>query len=164
MLVRTDVFTQTGPLDEAMLNSKEHIDFSMTVAKAGGAIYFEPTSVVTYVPGPPLAWSDLPFYMLRWSDAWELASFHRLLEKWELTEDRYFQSHYRNLGWRRRMSLTKPLCRLLTFGRGGTPLEGVLAAVDRSLNRRITARYARAHVQRTRSAAGSESLGSPPTK
>lgn len=151
MFVRTDVFARTGPLDEAMLNSKEHIDLCMTVAELGGTIYFEPSSIVTYVPGPPLAWSDLAYYMLRWSDEWERASFRRLIEKWNLTEDRYFQSHYRNLGWRRRMSLTKPLSRALAFGRAGTPLEGVLGAIDKVLNRRITAGYARREARRPHS-------------
>lgn len=162
MLVRTEIFARIGALDEAMLNSKEHIDLCMTVAQAGGAIYFEPTAVVTYVPSPPRAWADIHFYMLRWSDEWELASFRRLREKWNLTEDRYFKTHYRNLGWRRRMSIIKPLSRALTFGRDGTPVEWVVGAVDRMLNRHITIRYARRQVHRMRSQTRTESHESPP--
>jgi GT2 family glycosyltransferase len=143
MLVRTEIFARIGSLDEALLNTKEHVDLCMLVARAGGAIYFEPTSIVTYVPGPPLAWSDMPFYMLRWSDAWELASFRRLREKWNLSEDGYFKSRYRNLGWRRRMAITKPLSHSLTFGMDGTPVEGLLGAADKVLNRYITSRYDR---------------------
>lgn len=141
MMVRTEIFERVGPLDEAMLNSKEHVDFCLTVAQAGGMIYFEPASVVTYVPGPPLEWADIPFYMLRWSDGWELASLHRLRDKWDLTEDRYFRSRYRSLGWRRKMSIIRPLSRSLTFGRYRLA-ERPLVAMDRVLNRCLTICYA----------------------
>jgi GT2 family glycosyltransferase len=60
-LVRREIFDRIGYLDEAMLNTKEHLDFCMTVAQAGGTVYFEPDSLVTYVPGPPLEWTDLHF-------------------------------------------------------------------------------------------------------
>jgi len=72
------------------------------VARAGGSIYLEPASVITYLDGPPLEWSDMPFYALRWCDEWTLASLHRFRDKWHLTEDAYFTRQYANLGWRRR--------------------------------------------------------------
>lgn len=142
VLVKMEIFEQVGLLDEAMMNSKEHVDFCMLVAQAGGTIYFEPASVVTYVPGPPLEWSDIPFYMLRWSDAWELASLHRLRDKWDLTEDRYFRNRYKSVGWRRRMSIIRPLSRRLVFGRNSKRLEDLLVAIDRVLNRCLTTWYA----------------------
>ena len=143
VLVRRAIFDQIGFLDEAFLNTKEHLDFCMSVTKAGGAIYFEPASIVTYVPGPPLVWSDVPFYMLRWSDAWTVASLQRMREKWQVAEDQYFQSKYEKLGWRRRETLIIPLSRRLSFGWKNRYLEAILARLDRwFLNRYITARYA----------------------
>jgi GT2 family glycosyltransferase len=71
VLARRSIFDELGPFDEGMLNTREHLDFCLGVVKAGGTIWFEPDSVVTYVPGPPFRWFDVPFYMLRWSDAWE---------------------------------------------------------------------------------------------
>ncbi len=88
MLVRTDVFKRIGPFDEGLLNTREHVDFCLAVREAGGSIYIEPDAVVTYVPPPPLAWSDFPYFMLRWSEAWSLASLHHFNEKWDLEIDR----------------------------------------------------------------------------
>lgn len=143
VLVRTEIFKQTGCLDEAVLNTKEHLDFCMTVAQLGGKIYFEPACVVTYVPGPPIEWSDLPFYMLRWSDAWTLASLHRLRDKWSLAEDGYFQNRYKKVGCRRMMTVIAPFVKRVTFGRYSKILEGLLVRFDRVLNRFLTDRHAK---------------------
>jgi hypothetical protein len=42
MLVRTDLFAKLGRLDEAFLNTKEHVDFSMAARQSGERIFFEP--------------------------------------------------------------------------------------------------------------------------
>lgn len=147
LLVRTAIFKQIGQLDEAMLNTKEHLDFCMSVAQLGGTVYFEPDCVVTYVPGPPLELTDIPFYMLRWSDAWTLGSLHRLQEKWQLTEDAYFTTKYKGLGWRRRDSLINPLLQKLSFGGKNPFLERILLGLDKRLNRYLTSRYAAKYLQ-----------------
>ncbi|HIK07841.1 MAG TPA: glycosyltransferase [Trichormus sp. M33_DOE_039] len=142
-LVRTEIFEQIGYLDEEMLNTKEHLDFCMTVRQAGGKVYFEPDSVVTYVPGPPLEWSDLHFYMLRWSDAWTLGSLQRIRTKWNLSEDGYFQTKYKKLGVRRVATIIKPFVRQVSFGNENKPLKRFLKKVDRKINRFLTDRYAK---------------------
>ncbi|MFB2935697.1 glycosyltransferase family 2 protein [Aerosakkonemataceae cyanobacterium BLCC-F154] len=141
VLVRTEIFEKIGFLDEQLMNTKEHLDFCMTVAEAGGTIYFEPTCVVTYVPGPPLELSDLHYYMLRWSDAWTMTSLNRLREKWNLDEDGYFKTKYKGLGWRRRDTIIRPLSRRLTFGIKSHLLEKWLTPVDKAINRYLTDRY-----------------------
>lgn len=148
VLIRTSIFEQIGLLDEAILNTKEHLDFCMTVAEAGGTVYLEPACIVTYVPGPPLEWTDIPFYMLRWSDAWQLASLRRLQEKWNLAEDGYFTTKYRQLGWRRRSTLLRPLSRQLTLGFKSYLVERLLVRLDRILNRYLTTRHATQRSQR----------------
>ena len=121
----------------------------MTTREAGGKVYFEPTAIVTYVPGPPIKLSDIHFYMLRWSDAWELASLHHLLDKWNLNESQYFKNRYRRLGWRRKMTIMQPLARRLTrrlgFGKKFF-LEKILVPLDKMLNRYLTNR----HIQQER--------------
>ncbi|AOX04367.1 glycosyl transferase family 2 [Moorena producens PAL-8-15-08-1] len=146
VLVRTEIFERIGSLDEKMLCTKEHLDFCMTVAEASGTVYFEPECVVTYVPGPPLEWTDLHYYMLRWSDAWTLKSLNHLLEKWNLTENSYFKSKYKKLGGRRRATILKPLSRRLSFGLENRLLNKVLNALDRVLNHYLTAHYAKNHL------------------
>jgi hypothetical protein len=73
-----------------MLSVRENLGFCLLVARAAGSIYLEPASVITYLDGPPLEWSDMPFYALRWSEEGTLASLHRFRDEWHLTEDAYF--------------------------------------------------------------------------
>ncbi len=143
MLVRVGTLSRLGGLDEAMLSTKEHVDLCMTVMANGGRIYFEPASLVTYVPGPPLEWSDIPFYMLRWSDGWERASLLHLRQKWALAEDGYFLGRQRRLGWRRQMTIVRPLLDNFPLGRHRLRVEGALMRMDRRLNRYLTRRHAR---------------------
>lgn len=152
VLVRTKIFEQIGPFDEAMLNTKEHLDFCMTVAKAGGSIYFEPDCLVTYVAGPLNGWSDLHFYMLRWSNAWTLNSLNHLREKWGLAENMYFKNRYKKLGRRRGANIVMPLSRRLSrlsFGFGRGLLDKALFKGEKLLNRYLTDRYAQAQLQRS---------------
>lgn len=142
VLVRTEIFDRVGLLDEAMLNTKEHLDFCMTVREAGGSVFFEPKSVVTYVPGAPSAWSDLHYYMLRWSDQWTLSSLERLRNKWKLSEDAYFTTKYKKLGWRRQMSIIAPIVNKLTLGLYSPKLVRLLMWFDHHLNRHLTVRHA----------------------
>lgn len=152
MLVRTDVFDQLGPFDESILNTKEHLDFCMNVMALGRTVYFEPDSVVTYVPGPLLSRRDLHFYMLRWSNAWELVSLARLKEKWDLCEDGYFKHKYKSLGWRRRDAILQPLLdKIGLTNRRALPnkllMFGVLAPIEKTINQLMTWQYARQHLQ-----------------
>ena len=148
VLVRVEIFERIGQLDEAMLNTKEHLDFCMTVAEAGGTVYFEPAALATYVPGPPLEWTDMHFFMLRWSDAWHLASFSNLRQKWNLAEDGYFKNKYKKLGWRRHGMIVKPFSHSLTFGLEYKPLTTFLKRWEKKLNRFLTDRYAKQQAQR----------------
>ncbi len=141
VLVRRNIFDKIGYLDENFFNTKEHLDFCMTVTEAGGLIYFEPSSLVTYVPDTGLESSDIPFYMLRWSDDWTIKSLKRMQQKWQLTEDEYFKTKYRKLGWRRRERLLCPLTRRLLFGQDNRYLTAILARFEKLLNRYLTYRY-----------------------
>ncbi len=154
MLVRTEVFDQLGAFDESILNTKEHLDFCMNVMASGRSVYFEPASVVTYVPGPLLTWRDLHFYMLRWSNAWELTSLARLREKWDLSEDGYFKHKYKSLGWRRRDAILQPILDKLGLTNrrafaNKLLMYGLLAPVETTLNKWLTYRYAQQHLTRS---------------
>jgi GT2 family glycosyltransferase len=142
MLVRRNIFDTIGLLDEKLLSTREHIDFSMSVTNAGGKIYCEPESVTTYVPDTGFEWSDLTYFMLRWSDAWELASLEHFMQKWDLTKkDKYFKKRYRRLGQRRHQAFLRPLVKQLSFGGYATWLEKMLVAAERKLNHVISDRH-----------------------
>lgn len=114
VLVRRDVFARVGPLDEEMLATKEHLDFCMTVSQAGGKVLLEPASVVTYLfPNRhnPITREDWPFFLVRWSKAWQASSLERLRRKWGLREDGYLAGRRGNLGWRHFEGIVKPVLR-----------------------------------------------------
>ncbi|HEY9299507.1 MAG TPA: glycosyltransferase family 2 protein, partial [Phormidium sp.] len=96
---------------------------------------------------PPLELTDLHYYMLRWSDAWTVTSLNRLREKWNLTEDGYFKTKYKGLGWRRRDTIIRPISRRLTFGIKSHLVEKLLVPVDKVINRYLTDRYAQKQSQ-----------------
>lgn len=146
MLVKTEIFDRIGFLDEGFPCTKEYIDFGMAVTLAGGSIYFEPTSVVTFLTHPPaplLAWSDLPYFMLRWSDAWERENLLHFQAKWQLANSTYFQRRLTKLGWRRRKALIEPLMQRLNWLGKPTQtwLKKRLVAAEKRLNRWVTERY-----------------------
>lgn len=142
MLVRTDIFQKTGLLDRKLRSTREHIDFCLNVTHAGGTIFCEPESVVTYVPDILYRWSDLSFFMLRWSDEWEEKSLKHFRNKWNLPKkDKYFKKRYRRMGHRRHQAFLRPFVRQLTFGNPVPWLEKWAIALERPLNRWITASY-----------------------
>ncbi|MEO1432782.1 MAG: glycosyltransferase [Cyanobacteria bacterium J06633_8] len=142
MLVRTDIFEKIGLLDEALLSTREHIDFCMTVNNAGGSFYCEPTSVVTYVTGLKWEIPELSYFLLRWSDAWEIASLEHFAEKWNLsTKEKYFQKRYKRMGYRRQNGFLKPFLRYFTFGWNPLWLEKKAIAVEHKVNKLITDNY-----------------------
>ncbi|MBD6616319.1 glycosyltransferase [Komarekiella sp. 'clone 1'] len=142
MLVRAEIFQRIGLLDEGLLSTREHIDFCMTVAEAGGTFYCEPASVVTYVPGLKFELPELAFFMLRWSDAWEIASLEHFSQKWDLTiKDKYFKKRYKRMGHRRHQGFLKPLLSRLTFEQNPLWLEKMAIALEKKLNQYISDRY-----------------------
>ncbi|MBW4618782.1 MAG: glycosyltransferase [Cyanosarcina radialis HA8281-LM2] len=147
MLATKEICDRVGGFDEGMLNTKEHLDFCMMVTEAGETIYFEPASIATYVPGPPLERTDLHFFMLRWSDAWTLGSLNRLQEKWNLADDGYFKNKYKKLGWRRKNTIVKPISKSLSFGIGYKPLKELMFGWEKVLNRYLTNAYDRQYLQ-----------------
>jgi GT2 family glycosyltransferase len=111
MLVRTHIFNRTGLLDEKLFSFLDHVDFCLAVRQAGGTVYFEPDAVVTHLAPPPFAWIDLPYFLLRWSNAWLRPSVCHFARKHEVREgdlDNHFwfrDQHRRRLiaGVRRRI-------------------------------------------------------------
>jgi hypothetical protein len=118
MLVRTDAFERTGLLDEQLLSFLDHVDFCLSIAAAGGSIYIEPAAVVTHLAPPPFALYDLPYFFLRWSDAWMEASMQRFIEKHGLSPadaqiegHRRFRNGHRLRSFRNAQAVLQPIVR-----------------------------------------------------
>ncbi|MEM7758759.1 MAG: glycosyltransferase [Cyanobacteria bacterium P01_A01_bin.40] len=145
MLVRTEIFEQLGLLDEGCCCTKEYLDFCMSVTRSGGKVFLEPSSVVTFrthPPAPALEWSDLPYFMLRWSDAWELSNLLYFQEKWNLVKGKYFQRRFQKLGIRRQKALIDPLVAKFSFLGNNRQqwLKKRLVELEKRLNRYLTRR------------------------
>jgi glycosyltransferase involved in cell wall biosynthesis len=120
MLMRIETFERVGPLDEQLLSMHEHEDVCLAVRECGGLVYFEPRSVVRFVFPPPLALSDLPYFMLRWSEAWNSASHKHFENKWRLRKndriirlEREWARDHRRTPLRILRGAARRLCRLL---------------------------------------------------
>ncbi len=85
LLVRSDALARDRWFDEE-IRLEEHLDLSLTIREGGGTLWLEPRSIVTYLT-PRLEPSDLPFYVTRWSDAWNRVGLAHLGEKWRLSPD-----------------------------------------------------------------------------
>ncbi|MBT9315528.1 glycosyltransferase family 2 protein [Leptothoe spongobia] len=142
ILIKRDVFDQIGYLDERLLSTQEDMDFCLTINRIGGRMFCETSSVVTYVPQAPRHWSDLAYFMLRWSDAWEVESLMHFQQKWDLDMDQYFLQRYKQLGYRRRQVFLYPLLRQLMRKNTALWLEKLTIDLERRLNQIITDRHA----------------------
>ena len=119
MLILTEAGRRIGPFDERLFSMHEHEDFCLALRERGGSVYLEPRSVVTYVSPPPFAWSDLPFFMLRWSEAWNSSSHEHFRNKWGLGKDdknmtiaRDFARNHRRLPLRLARGVARRLSRV----------------------------------------------------
>ncbi len=137
-LVRMEAFERVGPLDERLMSASEHTDLCLLTRAAGGEVYMEPNSVVTYLPPPPFEPTDLPYFRLRWSHAWNEISIERFRQKWDLSADDPSQTSLRNwLTSHRQLTLTPYRKFLRAFGR--TPARFVeralMGPLERAANR-----------------------------
>lgn len=87
MLTTKDVLARLEAFDERYTSYQEHRDFCLQIQRAGGSLFFEPSAVAVILTPPPLAWSDLPLFLLRWSDAWLQPSIRHFALQWGLRTD-----------------------------------------------------------------------------
>jgi hypothetical protein len=86
LLFRTGVFEQIGRFDEE-LNTRDEIDLSVALWRAGLTIVLEPEAVIRYVPpNARVADDEVPFYSQRWDLARAIRSRERIRDRWNLEE------------------------------------------------------------------------------
>jgi GT2 family glycosyltransferase len=82
LLVRSDILKAVGPLDEELTTMAEHLDLALAVTRAGGTIYREPDSVVTYLAFSEFLVSDVSYFRFRWEEGRTLRTVDHFHEKW----------------------------------------------------------------------------------
>ena len=162
VLARRSVFDAIGPLDEGLLSTKEHIDFSMEVRRAGGEVWFEPASVVTYVfpcRARPLTREDWPFFALRWSDAYGRRSLEHFIRKWDLkTKPTYVEEKAGVYRLRRMQGILIPLMRRMPGAGRSDRFARLAARAILAPEKWVNA----AHVARRGTRAGAGAKAAPP--
>jgi hypothetical protein len=142
MLVRMEALERLGPLDERLLSARDHLDLCMAIRDAGGQIYFEPASVITWMAPPPLAWSDLPYFLRRWSEQWNRTSLERFDHKWALNEEERrrvqfeWLTEYRHEALRLPVS-SKRLQRLLGWRLGRLVGKHIVLPIEAAITRLV---------------------------
>jgi GT2 family glycosyltransferase len=108
LLARRDLLDRIGPLDEGLVSFFDHIDFCMSTREVGESVYLEPSAVVTHLAPPPFESADIPYFLLRWSDAWLRPSLARFAKKrdFDLSEE-FINAHLRYRDTHRRRLLRK---------------------------------------------------------
>jgi GT2 family glycosyltransferase len=143
MLVARETWRRFAPLDEALLSAMEHMDFCLSVRAAGGRLFFEPRSVVAYVPPDRPAWTDVPYLLLRWSEDWNRSSLDHFCRKWAIAEDDPMIAW--QLAWladRRRLALG-PVHRAMDTFLPERVRRWIAARMTTALGRVVTARARR---------------------
>lgn len=139
-LIRTEAIKRVGIFDEDLLSYFDHNDFCLQVRKAGGAIYTEPSSIITYVPPPPFALSDVPYFLLRWSDRWINISLAHFAAKNGIDRnDPVFTRHYEYQQAQRARLLRHPRNKIRRIA-GSRGLLAVETMIDRILDLTVAAR------------------------
>ncbi len=137
-LLRTELFDKFGLQDARYLSCGESLDLCLQLREAGYPVYIEPAAVVANQPPPPFQWSDLPFYLLRWSDAWNRISLRCFREHWDLpADDWWIGDHYGWLTGHRELAgewLAGKTRKTLGWRRGGK-VAGLLVE---AMHRRVT--------------------------
>lgn len=152
MLAAKRAFDRLGLLDEGFMSFVECDAFCLDVVAAGGTIYYEPESVVTYVPPRErLSGQDLAYFLLRWSDEWNERSLETFLAKYDLDPADPWAEHARS--WPKQH-------RRHALGFVSPPLGRLCELVEYRISRRLGDRLADALEEqctrevRTRRAAG----------
>jgi hypothetical protein len=139
-LVRTEAIRRVGIFDEGLLSYFDHNDFCLQIRKAGGSIYTEPNSIITYLPPPPFAFFDVPYFLLRWSDRWIGTSVARFAAKNEIDpSDPLFAEHYEYQQAHRARLLRHPRNAIRRIA-GNRGLSAVEAMIDRIADLTVAAR------------------------
>jgi len=100
-------------------------------------VWFEPAAEVTYSTPPPLPSSDIPYFLLRWSESWTEQSLRHFCAKHGI--DPAYANRAKIIRQRRQIVFqpARRVTRRLLGHRSDAALGRALAAVEHRLNRAL---------------------------
>lgn len=83
LLFETEVLQDVEPFDPS-LNTREFLDMSLRLRERGVTMAFQPRSRVRFLPPPPVAREDRPFFFYKWDRELCDVSHRNLARRWRL--------------------------------------------------------------------------------
>jgi hypothetical protein len=83
LLFRRSVFDRIGPYDEE-LNTRDEIDLSLALYKAGVRVVFEPKCEIHYIPPYPPRPDETDYFFMKWDLERAAKSRNHIQKKWNL--------------------------------------------------------------------------------
>ena len=84
LVMRREFLDAMGGFDEAFLGWFDHTDVALRHLRLGAESWFVPGATCLYRSPPPVSWSDLPSFSLRWGRDWFDRSLTHLCTTWGL--------------------------------------------------------------------------------
>lgn len=85
--VRRELLERMGGLDEGLRSWFDHTDLALHHQRLGAAAWFIPAVTCTYLAPPPVSFTDLPSFLLRWGEDWYNQSLDHLCSVWGFDRD-----------------------------------------------------------------------------
>lgn len=86
ILSRRSIFEKIGLFDEKQDVTRNCVDFSMTLLTADIKVIFEPKSVVTFYPPPPVHPEEKEYFLFSWDLETAQENEKTILERWNLVD------------------------------------------------------------------------------
>lgn len=126
--VRRELVERIGGLDERLLSWFDHTDLALHHQRLGAAAWLVPEVTCRYLAPPPVALTDVPSFVLRWSRDWYERSLERLCAAWGFDRnDREWDNHARYRTSVRRSVLTRWARVNAAADRAALPAEWLVA-------------------------------------
>jgi GT2 family glycosyltransferase len=84
LVIRRELLERLCGLDEGLLSWFDHTDLALHHRQLGATSWFVPEVTCLYRSPPPVAFSDLSSFVLRWGEDWYTRSLDRLCAAWGL--------------------------------------------------------------------------------
>ena len=115
LLVDARRLAELGGIDTGLRSAAEHLDLILRVRGAGGCIWLDAESRATFIEPEHLRFSDLSFFLGRWSPNWNRRTRSHLEAKYALSEPGdpshtwRFPERQRLFGWMTFLAPLRPL-------------------------------------------------------
>jgi GT2 family glycosyltransferase len=128
VVMRREFLEAMGGFDEGMLGWFDHTDIALHHLRLAAESWLVPNAACLYRTPPPVAWSDLPSFSLRWGREWFDRSLQHLCATWGLDpNDEEWAAHAEYRASVRRRAFT-PWARVgSVVDRAVAPLDHVVA-------------------------------------